>query len=40
LLDVTYKKAPRAREKEAVNIPLPLNPTDDATQDDDIEEPF
>ena len=33
LLDVTYKKAPRAREKEAVNIPLPLH-------DDETEEPF
>jgi hypothetical protein len=31
LLDVTYKKAPRAREKEEVNIPLPL---------DEPEEPF
>lgn len=33
LLDVTYKKAPRAREKEEVNIPLPLH-------DDETEEPF
>jgi hypothetical protein len=31
MLDVTYKKAPRAREKEEVNIPLPL---------DGPEEPF
>lgn len=32
LLDVTYKKAPRARGKEEINIPLPL--------DDGPEEPF
>ena len=40
LLDVTYKKAPKARGKEAVNMPLPLGTGDDAPQDDDIEEPF
>jgi len=32
LLDVTYKKAPRAREKEEINLPLPL--------DDETPEPF
>lgn len=36
LLDVTYKKAPKARGKEAVNIPLPL----DTDVDDETEEPF
>lgn len=40
LLDATYKRAPRAREKEAVNMALPLDTADDAPQDDDIEEPF
>ena len=40
LLDATYKRAPRAREKEAVNMALPLDAIDDASQDDEIEEPF
>lgn len=40
LLDATYKRAPRAREKEAVNMALPLDAVDDSPQDDEIEEPF
>ena len=35
LLDVTYKKAPRAREKQPETMALPLGPADG-----DIEEPF
>lgn len=42
LLDVTYKKAPKAREKQAVTMKLPLEAevAGEAAQDDDIEEPF
>jgi site-specific DNA-methyltransferase (adenine-specific) len=36
LLDTTYKKAPRAREKQAVTMALPLGDADDA----EPEEPF
>jgi site-specific DNA-methyltransferase (adenine-specific) len=39
-VDATFKKAPRAREKEAVNMALPLDAADDAPLDDEIEEPF
>lgn len=40
LLDVTYKRAPRARDKQAVNMALPLDAVDDSPQDDEQEEPF
>jgi hypothetical protein len=42
-VDATFKKAPRAREKEAVNILLPLGDNsgpDEAPADDETEEPF
>jgi site-specific DNA-methyltransferase (adenine-specific) len=37
VLDVTYKKAPRASEKQAVTMALPLGDADDA---DEPDEPF
>jgi len=37
-VDATFKKAPRAREKEAVNMALPLGAT--RVDDDEPEEPF
>ena len=40
LLDATYKRAPRAREKEAVNMALPLDAVDDSSPDDEAEEAF
>ncbi|HTC49277.1 MAG TPA: DNA methyltransferase [Candidatus Aquilonibacter sp.] len=38
LLDVTYKKAPKTREKQAVNMALPLGSTQ--ADEDEPEEPF
>ena len=32
LLDATYKKAPKAREKEAVTMALPLEEPDEAEE--------
>jgi hypothetical protein len=37
LLDAKYKKAPRAREKQAVTMSLPLGDVGDASEP---EEPF
>jgi hypothetical protein len=37
-VDATFKKAPKARDKEAVNMALPLGSTQ--ADDDETEEPF
>jgi hypothetical protein len=37
---VASPRRPRAREKEAVNMALPLDAVDDSSPDDEIEEPF